>query len=204
MEHANIPEAGLHEPKGVSTAAAGTAYIADGAGSGTWQDPVPSDLPRLGWANYADYATTITPQSISATTWTKLTNDALGSLTVDTHLPSGVTSLWDSTNDQLDFSELPIGSEVELRVSLTIVTSTANQFISGRFSLGIGDPSAYQLNIFNQHFKSSGTYDLSIYSGLYIGNSFTRNNPGEIQLYTDASATVRINGWYIKVTRVTG
>lgn len=36
IDHLNIPEAGLHEPKGASTAPSNRAYIADGLGSGTW------------------------------------------------------------------------------------------------------------------------------------------------------------------------
>lgn len=36
VEHRNIPESGLHEPKGVSTAASNRVYISDGAGSGAW------------------------------------------------------------------------------------------------------------------------------------------------------------------------
>lgn len=36
IEHKNIQEAGLHEPKGVSLAAANTVYVADGLGSGAW------------------------------------------------------------------------------------------------------------------------------------------------------------------------
>lgn len=36
IEHKNITEANLHEPKGVSTAANGQVYIADGNGSGQW------------------------------------------------------------------------------------------------------------------------------------------------------------------------
>lgn len=35
-QHKNIAEKYLHEPKGVSTAAVGTVYQADGAGSGNW------------------------------------------------------------------------------------------------------------------------------------------------------------------------
>lgn len=35
-EHRNLTGAALHEPKGIETAASGTVYIADGAGSGTW------------------------------------------------------------------------------------------------------------------------------------------------------------------------
>ena len=36
IEHRNIPESGLHEPKGVSTAASKRVYRSDGAGSGAW------------------------------------------------------------------------------------------------------------------------------------------------------------------------
>lgn len=36
IQHASIPDAQLHEPKGVASAAANTAYLADGAGSGVW------------------------------------------------------------------------------------------------------------------------------------------------------------------------
>jgi len=38
IQHKNIQEADLHEPKGISTATAGTIYVADGAGSGTWEE----------------------------------------------------------------------------------------------------------------------------------------------------------------------
>lgn len=37
IEHKELPDNLLHEPKGASTAAAGTVYIADGAGSGSFQ-----------------------------------------------------------------------------------------------------------------------------------------------------------------------
>lgn len=36
VEHATLSGSQLHEPKGVSSAASGAVYIADGAGSGTW------------------------------------------------------------------------------------------------------------------------------------------------------------------------
>lgn len=37
IQHKDIPDAQLHEPKGVSSSAAGYAYIANGTGSGTWK-----------------------------------------------------------------------------------------------------------------------------------------------------------------------
>jgi len=36
IEHKNIPEAGLHEPKGASTAASDRVYVSNGLGSGEW------------------------------------------------------------------------------------------------------------------------------------------------------------------------
>lgn len=37
VEHSQLPDELLHEPKGASTAAAGTTYVADGTGSGSFQ-----------------------------------------------------------------------------------------------------------------------------------------------------------------------
>ena len=37
IEHSELPDNLLHEPKGASTAVAGTVYVADGAGSGSFK-----------------------------------------------------------------------------------------------------------------------------------------------------------------------
>lgn len=39
-EHRDIPDDGLHEPKGVASAAANQTYVSDGSGSGTWKSPL--------------------------------------------------------------------------------------------------------------------------------------------------------------------
>lgn len=36
IEHSQLPDELLHEPKGASTAAAGTVYVADGNGAGSF------------------------------------------------------------------------------------------------------------------------------------------------------------------------
>lgn len=43
-EHKNITGADNHEPKGVESASAGTVYVANGTGSGSWQSPLSSIL----------------------------------------------------------------------------------------------------------------------------------------------------------------
>lgn len=42
IQHEDITDPKIHEPKGASTASANTVYVADGAGSGTWKQ-VPVD-----------------------------------------------------------------------------------------------------------------------------------------------------------------
>lgn len=44
VQHLNIPEAQLHESKGVSTAAVNKHYVANGTGSGVWQKILPPEL----------------------------------------------------------------------------------------------------------------------------------------------------------------
>lgn len=48
VTHASLTGADLHEPKGVSTAASGTVYVANGTGSGTWT-PASSVITNTSW-----------------------------------------------------------------------------------------------------------------------------------------------------------
>lgn len=47
IQHKDIIEANLHEPKGVSIAALGTSYVADGIGSGVWKKTGSANLAGL-------------------------------------------------------------------------------------------------------------------------------------------------------------
>ena len=62
IEHSELPDNLLHEPKGASTAAAGTVYIADGAGSGSFQK-----LPTTSLDIAATSIVDITPSTIETT-----------------------------------------------------------------------------------------------------------------------------------------
>ena len=62
IEHSELPDELLHEPKGASTAAEGTVYIADGAGSGSFKK-IPTSSLDIVEASIID----ITPSSIDDT-----------------------------------------------------------------------------------------------------------------------------------------
>lgn len=114
MEHKNIPNDGLHEPKNIVFASAGDVYTADGSGSGTWEPPVPRGIQSAqqgqvyvaggggsgqwsfmpgGWAIYDDSGLSFTAN----TTESALTIDGMGPLTNEDYLPRTAPSpLWDS------------------------------------------------------------------------------------------------------------
>lgn len=48
IAHKDIPEAYLHEPKGISTASANKLYVADGVGGGTWKKAESVSLASTG------------------------------------------------------------------------------------------------------------------------------------------------------------
>jgi len=86
IEHKNIANDNLHEPKDVSTASANNVYLADGAGSGNWRHP----SPHGGWyySNIGTGTTYSTPTSYTlmslvstATGVHEFTHNSLGRLT---------------------------------------------------------------------------------------------------------------------------
>lgn len=62
IEHSELPDELLHEPKGASTAAAGTVYVADGAGKGSF-----TKLPTTSLDITAVSILDITPSTIDST-----------------------------------------------------------------------------------------------------------------------------------------
>lgn len=152
-----------------------------------------------GWADYNDTATATTPISPTINVFTKLTNNGLGANTSTTHLPAGITSVWNATNGQIDLSQLPLYSMINARYDLSITTTAANQSMFLSVFLGIGSPSAYESPKDYKQFKTAGTYPITIWSGSYIGSNDIKNYPAEIRLKSDAACTVRVNGWYFQV-----
>lgn len=56
VEHKNLVDPEIHEPKGASTATAGQVYVADGAGSGAWESAAISTSASAGEVYIADGA----------------------------------------------------------------------------------------------------------------------------------------------------
>jgi len=156
-----------------------------------------------GWADYNDFATTATPITITGGAGlTVLTNDGLGLYTNLTKLPYGVSELWDSSTNKLNFTGMSVGDIIGLRVVFDVVIATNNTQISGEISFGSG-ASAFQIPLLNtNNYKTTGTYKIIEYLEFYIGSEDVLNNGAQIKLESDTTCTVIVDGWFIKAIKI--
>lgn len=198
LQHKDLPESQLHEPKGVSTASSGEVYVANGSGSGSWQE-----LYTSGWEDQSDTATATTPLVVPGdVNFLYLTNDGLGSFTNEDHILPGRTSAWNPTLNQFEWgpSGMEIGDSCLLRVDLEVVTSSANQELEVFLEMASGSGTSYDLNMGQFQFKTVSPYPLILTLPFYIGNSLTQIWPAKIKMRSDASANVQVYGWYLQTT----
>lgn len=203
-EHNTLTGSQLHEPKGVATATSGQVYTANGSGSGVWTTPPPAaGTITQGIYNYNDLATTSTPIPLTlASTQYELTNDGAGAQTTTAYGLSGITNMWNTSTDRFDFSGLSLGDTVDIRYDIDVITTSPNTAFSLDLELGVG-ATPYQLNLVSEDDKkSAGTYKVTGYTSIYLGNTLTRDNPARILASADSTGvTIVVNGWYIRPLR---
>ncbi len=117
IQHNVLPNADLHEPKGVSAAAEGKVYMADGAGSGTWH------YLAVGW----DYSKDNASAQTFSTTPALLSINGSGSTTQSGYNPfeiRGTSNLWNTTSDRI----MPInaGDSYDVRLDLPVTAESAS------------------------------------------------------------------------------
>ena len=152
-----------------------------------------------GWADYADFATTGTPLNVTAV-YSVMTNDGLGVNTNTSYLPEGVTQLWDSSTNSFDWSELKVGDMIDIRLDVSVTTVTNNTAVD--VDLFMGTAGSIDVPFISaQNFKTSGTYNLIRYQGLYIGSENVRTNAAQLKIKADNNCTCVVNGWYVRYTK---
>ena len=155
-----------------------------------------------GWADYADVATTGTPISVTATP-TVLTNDGTGTDTNTSYLPiggNGITQLWDTSSNGFDFSDLEVGDMLDIRMDIDVIIASNNTAVDVNLHMGAGGAVIVPF-ISQQNFKTTGTFEVIRYMGLYIGSTDVRDNLAQLKISSDNNCTCIVNGWYIKAIR---
>ena len=93
IEHKDLPDSLLHEPKGASTAAVGTVYVADGASSGSFQKlPITSlniTIPEIATAVHTDVDATV---SLDGSTLSQTANGSLTDIPSLVNIPQTLTN----------------------------------------------------------------------------------------------------------------
>jgi hypothetical protein len=154
----------------------------------------------FGFMDYNDASTASTPLSLVADTWTDLPNDGAGAFTNKTYKPAGVAELLDATTGYLDFSDLPLGSEILVRNDFTITPSTNNALLEARYLLGSG-AGEYPLQFWSERLDSGSgiPYQRVTSFPIYIGDVNTKDNVGKMQVRLSTSGTVRNAGVYVSI-----
>ncbi len=164
-------------------------------------EPPAEYLNSVGYFDYNDLATQTTPLNAVANVALKLTNDTEGANTSTDQNPYGVSYVWDYVTNQFNFSELEVGDTIDVRVHVQVTTTTSNQKVSLSAKFGIGSVAEFTNSIFETTFKTSGLHEISFVAPFYMGSTYITDYPAELYLTTDASATVNVDGWYVRILR---
>lgn len=177
------------------------AVVSDGTNWHIANDLYPVK-PLFGFWDYNDLATSSTPLNASSGVPLALTNDGAGAFTNKAYKPEGITDVWNAVGSVFDFSELSLGDTVDIRLDVEVTTTAANQQVDVYLELGQG-AGAYTIPFVNLVVKSAGTARGARFNSVYMGDVNTLNNSAQFFVLTDAAATVKVNGWYVRVLGVT-
>ena len=158
---------------------------------------LPTPDSKTGWMDYNDSTGSF---SIAADTWTNVPNNGAGSFTNKTFKPPSVTEVLDTTTGHLDFSDLPLGSEITLRNDITVVPNSNNALLQMRYVLGTG-ANEYALNFLNDRLDSGSgvSYQKVNTFPIYMGDTNTKNNAGKLQIKLSVAGTVTNSGVYASI-----
>lgn len=156
--------------------------------------------PLHGIYDYNDLATHTTPITVPGTnTYVYITNDGLGQYSSTEFSLPGITNVYDTSLNQFDWGDLVLGDTVDIRLDLTVITTTPNQSVDVDLEMGIGSGAPYDILFSQNIFKAAGNNPVNRFTSVYMGNTLTLNNPAKFKIRSDAAATVVVNGWYCRV-----
>lgn len=222
IQHKNIPEAQLHEPKGASSAASGTVYVSTGTGTGNWQSPVSAlgvgvdegkvlrstssntaewVYPPEGWGFYLHSGT----GQVLNTTASKLIIDGAGAASESSYLPRDIrgtgTELWSTADNKM----LPIaeGDFYQVRIDIPVVSETGT-VTDITIQLDIGG-AATPTTIITEGYEIGGRdtpYIVRSSFPVFSGSTFLANG-GQVFVKTNAG-TITIGSPQILIERTSG
>lgn len=146
VSHASLTGSQLHEPKGVTSAALGTVYVANGSGSGSWADVGTASFTGM----VADFVAPVAPSGwlecdgtvISTTTFSSLyAVMSIQSTGTRTNASPTVTSIASTTNFRVGYfvfgTGIASGTTIVSIDSSTQITLSNNASSSGTSAIAV-------------------------------------------------------------------
>lgn len=178
-----------------------SAVVTDGKLKMKSADIGPDDMWDFGAFYYADLTTATTAITVPVGgAFVVLTNDGDGSETYKSR-PDGVTEIYNDATNQFDFSELALGDMVDIRVDIEFTTTAVNQEID--LVLETSQPTGLTTIpvITKKNIKAISTVSLSPNVSIFIGDTDTRDQPGQFKIASAVAGTCKVKGWFCKVTK---
>lgn len=158
-------------------------------------------LTKTYWFDDNDTLTGTTPIShAGGATNTYLTNDSLGSST-NQYNPDSKARLWNAATNKFDFTSLKIGDVVNFRLDIEF-NNAAAQEVDLIISLAEGT-SPYEKHMSHLYYKAAATgTPITAPFEIYIGDAATRDGGCRFRFSSAAAASIKVNGWYYRITEV--
>lgn len=203
IQHSFITDPNIHEPKGITTAAIGDVYSADGTGSGTWGKLTEADTfdftdktkNLFGWNDIADSLyTSASPLAVASGVRTKVTNNGAATQT-DT---SRLGAIWDEVNGHFLIDDLNATYvfKIACKIKTTAVVGTPYTVLFELESAnGPTIIAGHTMTIKGGSTVNWTTLTLPIYFGSFINNQ-------DLSLYVipDAAITLYDIGFVVQRT----
>lgn len=140
VQHSSLTDPNLHEPKGISTAAASQLYLSNGSGSGTWTNA--NRFPGTGWGKYTNTTYVGTTALAVSTTPVLLpftTNDNVSQLPIS--LTGTTSSLMNLSTETLQF--VAAGDLHSITLTMQVYSTSGTPVTLDVSLFGSSDGSSY-------------------------------------------------------------
>lgn len=144
VQHSTLTDPNIHEPKGITTAAANSVYMANGSSSGSWT--LVNRLPGTGWGQYSNstyVGTTALAISTSDVVVPFDTNTNISQLPIS--LTGTTSSLMNLTDETLRF--VSAGDLHSITLTLKIYSTVSNPTYMDLKLFGSSDGTTYATSL---------------------------------------------------------
>lgn len=139
LQHSELPDNLLHEPKGASTAAEDTLYVANGAGSGEFKK-VPVHSLDITVPSVTESSTTVIPStdSLSGTNLAQVANGALTDVKAFVGIPQEITTMINkNASELLRVYKNQKAINTQVSTNLSSIEAKLNEVITALKGIGL-------------------------------------------------------------------